>query len=140
MDLEVSPALTIPATELGWRFSRSSGPGGQHVNTSDSRVEVSWNIAESAVLTEEQRLQLLGRLERRLINGVVTVAASEQRSQLRNREIALTKLAVLVTDGLAPDGPRRRATKPTRGSGRRHMAAKTQRSATKQQRRRPSAE
>ncbi|MCU1445415.1 alternative ribosome rescue aminoacyl-tRNA hydrolase ArfB [Cryobacterium sp.] len=140
MDLEVSPALTIPATELGWRFSRSSGPGGQHVNTSDSRVEVSWNIADSAVLSEDQRLQLLTRLDRRLINGVVTIAASQQRSQLRNREIALAKLADLVTAGLAPDGPRRRATKPTRGSGRRHMAAKTQRSATKQQRRRPSAE
>jgi len=140
MDLEVSPALTIPATELGWRFSRSSGPGGQHVNTSDSRVQVSWNIADSAVLTDDQRTLLLTRLDGRLVAGVVTIAASEQRSQLRNREIALAKLAELITDGLAPDGPRRRATKPTRGSGRRHMAAKTQRSATKQQRRRPAAE
>jgi len=140
MDLEVSPALTIPATELGWRFSRSSGPGGQHVNTSDSRVQVSWNIADSAVLSDEQRTLLLSRLHSRLVAGVVTIAASEQRSQLRNREIALAKLADLITDGLAPDGPRRRATKPTRGSGRRHMAAKTQRSATKQQRRRPAAE
>ena len=87
MDLEVSPALTIPATELGWRFSRSSGPGGQHVNTSDSRVQVSWSISESAVLSDEQRMLLLTRLDRRLVNGVVTMAASEQRSQLRNREI-----------------------------------------------------
>ena len=140
MDLEVSPALTIPATELGWRFSRSSGPGGQHVNTSDSRVQVSWSVAESAVLTDEQRMLLLTRLDRRLINGVVTMAASEQRSQLRNREIALAKLAELVSEGLAPDGPRRRATKPTKGSGRRHLAAKQQRSATKAQRQRPSAE
>ena len=134
MDLEVSPALTIPATELGWRFSRSSGPGGQHVNTSDSRVQVSWSVVESAVLTDEQRMLLLTRLDRRLINGVVTMAASEQRSQLRNREIALAKLAELVAEGLAPDGPRRRATKPTKGSGRRHLAAKQQRSATKAQR------
>lgn len=140
MDLEVSPALTIPATELGWRFSRSSGPGGQHVNTSDSRVQVSWNIAESAAVTEEQRELLLARLERRVVAGAITVAASEQRSQLRNREIALAKLAELVSTGLAPDGARRRATKPTRGSARRHLAAKTQRSATKQQRRRPPAE
>ena len=140
MDLEVSPALTIPATELGWRFSRSSGPGGQHVNTSDSRVQVSWNVADSAVLSDEQRMLLLARLDRRLVAGVVTVAASEQRSQLRNREIALAKLADLVTAGLAPDAARRRATKPTRGSGRRHLVAKTQRSATKQQRRRPIAE
>ena len=92
MDLEVSPALTIPATELGWRFSRSSGPGGQHVNTSDSRVQVSWNIADSAVLTDVQRTLLLTRLDGRLVAGVVTIAASEQRSQLRNREIALAKL------------------------------------------------
>ena len=140
MDLEVSPALTIPATELGWRFSRSSGPGGQHVNTFDSRVQVSWNIADSAVLTDDQRTLLLTRLDGRLVAGVVTIAASEQRSQLRNREIALAKLAELITDGLAPDGPRRRATKPTRGSGRRHMAAKQQRSETKAHRRKPSAE
>jgi ribosome-associated protein len=140
MDLEVSPALTIPATELGWRFSRSSGPGGQHVNTSDSRVQVSWNIADSAVLTDVQRTLLLTRLDGRLVAGVVTIAASEQRSQLRNREIALAKLAELITDGLAPDGPRRRATKPTRGSGRRHLAAKQQRSETKAHRRKPSSE
>jgi len=140
MDLEVSPALTIPASELAWRFSRSSGPGGQHVNTSDSRVQVSWSVADSAVLSDEQRMRLFDRLERRMVNGVVTMAASEQRSQLRNREIALTKLAELVAVALAPDGPSRRATKPTRGSGRRHLAAKQQRSATKQQRRPPSAE
>ena len=140
MDLEVSPSLTIPAAELGWRFSRSSGPGGQHVNTSDSRVELFWNIADSAVLSESERMLLLGRLSRRLVDGVITVSASEQRSQLRNREIALAKLADLVAAGLAPDAAQRRPTKPTRGSNRRRLAAKGQRSATKQNRRRPPAE
>jgi ribosome-associated protein len=140
MDLEVSPALIIPAVELGWRFSRSSGPGGQHVNTTDSRAELSWNVSGSAVLSESQRLALLERLGPRLIGGVITVTASEQRSQLRNRELALAKLADLVRAALAPEGPRRRPTKPTRGSKYRHLAAKQQRSATKQQRRRPSAE
>ena len=140
MDLEVSPALTIPASELGWRFSRSSGPGGQHVNTSDSRVELSWNVAASAALSDGQRLLLFARLSRRLIAGVITVTASERRSQLRNREIALAKLADLVAGGLAPEAALRRATKPTRGSNRRRLAAKEQRSAKKQQRRRPSAE
>ena len=140
MDLEVSPTLTIPASELGWRFSQSSGPGGQHVNTSDSRVELIWSVADSAVLTDDQRMLLLARLDRRLVSGVVTVVSSEQRSQLRNRETALRKLADLVAAGLAPAGPRRRATKPTRGSGRRHLAAKQQRSATKRNRQRPSAE
>lgn len=140
MDLEVSPALTIPASELGWRFSRSSGPGGQHVNTSDSRVELSWDVGRSGALSDAQREILLARLGRRLVGGVVTVSASEERSQLRNREIARRKLAELASTALAPDGPRRRSTKPTRGSARRHLAAKQQRSATKQQRRRPPAE
>ncbi|HSP53506.1 MAG TPA: alternative ribosome rescue aminoacyl-tRNA hydrolase ArfB [Cryobacterium sp.] len=140
MDLEVSPALTIPERELGWRFSRSSGPGGQHVNTSDSRVELLWNVAESAALSDEQRMRLLARLAKRLVGGMITVTASERRSQLRNRELALAKLADLVAAGLAPDAAPRRPTKPTRGSGRRHLAAKQQRSATKKQRQRPSAE
>ena len=140
MDLEVSPALTIPERELGWRFSRSSGPGGQHVNTSDSRVELFWNVAESASLSDEQRMRLLARLAKRLVGGLITVTASERRSQLRNRELALAKLADLVAAGLAPDAAPRRPTKPTRGSGRRHLAAKQQRSATKKQRQRPSAE
>lgn len=140
MDLEVAPALTIPASELSWRFSRSSGPGGQHVNTSDSRVELSWNVANSAALSDGQRQMLVTRLGRRLIAGVITVAASERRSQLRNREIALAKLAELVAEGLSPEAAARRATKPTRGSNRRRLAAKEQRAATKRQRKRPSVE
>lgn len=140
MDLQVSPSLTIPAAELSWRFSRSSGPGGQHVNTSDSRVELSWNVASSAVLTEGQRLKLVTHMGGRLTGGVITVAASERRSQLRNREIALSRLAELVKAGLAPDGVRRRPTKPTRGSVRRRLAAKEQRSTTKRLRQRPPSE
>lgn len=140
MDLEVSPALTIPASELGWRFSRSSGPGGQHVNTSDSRVELSWSVADSAAISDDQRLMLFRRLGQRLVAGVITVTASERRSQLRNREIALAKLSALVAEGLAPEGARRRATKPTRGSNRRRLAAKGQRAETKRQRQRPSAD
>lgn len=137
MDLTVSPALTIPASELTWRFSRSSGPGGQHVNTSDSRVALSWNVAASTSLTDTQRQILLRRLKRRLIAGTITVTASEQRSQLRNREIALAKLAEMVADGLAPEAAARRKTKPTRGSNHRRLDAKKQRSATKRQRQRP---
>ncbi|TFC38752.1 aminoacyl-tRNA hydrolase [Cryobacterium sp. TMT2-17-1] len=140
MDLEVSPALIIPERELGWRFSRSSGPGGQHVNTSDSRVELIWSVAESEKLSDDQRMRLLARLAKRLVDGAITVTASERRSQLRNRELALAKLADIVATGLAPDAPIRRPTKPTRGSGRRHLAAKQQRSATKKQRQRPSAD
>lgn len=140
MDLKVSPALMIPASELRWRFSRSSGPGGQHVNTSDSRVELSWDVGNSVALSDDKRQLLVTRLGRRLIAGVITVTASEQRSQLRNREIALAKLSDLVAEGLAPGAALRRATKPTRGSNRRRLAAKEQRAATKRQRQRPSAE
>lgn len=132
--------MNIPAAELGWRFSRSSGPGGQHVNTSDSRVELSWNIAGSVVLTESQRERLLARLGNKLVGGVLTVSASEQRSQLRNREIALNKLAELVSAALAPGPARRRATKPTRGSVKRRLSAKGQRSETKRQRQRPTGD
>ena len=108
------------------------------MNTSDSRAEVSWSVAESQVLTAAQRQRLLTRLNGRLVSGVVTVSASEQRSQLRNREIALQKLAVVISTALAPDAPARRPTKPTRGSTRRHLAAKARRSETKRLRRRPS--
>jgi len=136
MDLEVTPSLTIPAAELQWKFSRSSGPGGQHVNTSDSRVQLTWSVADSLVVPEELRAVLLERL----VSGVVTVTVSEERSQLRNREIALENLAARLRDALAPPPPARRPTKPTRGSKRRNLAAKQQRSATKQQRQRPTSD
>jgi ribosome-associated protein len=140
MDLEVVPGLTIPAAELEWRFSRSSGPGGQHVNTSDSRVQLTWSVGDSAVLSDSQRDQLVTRLGRRLVSGRITITVSEQRSQLRNRETALENLGEVVRAALAPPPPIRRATKPTRGSTRRHLAGKKRRSETKQQRQRPSAE
>lgn len=139
MDVEVNRALKIPSSELAWRFSRSPGPGGQHVNTSDSRVELSWDVQHSAVLTEEQRDRLLERLRTRLVSGVLTVASSARRSQLRNRENAMAKLAELVSAALVPETVRR-ATKPTRGSGVRRLKAKQLRSETKKQRRRPPAE
>lgn len=140
MDLDVSPALTIPASELQWKFSRSSGPGGQHVNTSDSRVQLTWNAASSTALGDDQRAVLLARLGRRMTGGAITVTVSQQRSQLRNRETALDTLGELLRDALAPPGAARRPTRPTRGSSRRHLAAKQQRSATKRQRQRPTGE
>jgi len=136
MDLEVTPQLTIPAAELQWRFSRSSGPGGQHVNTSDSRVQLTWSIADSTALSDEQRAVLVERFP----SGKTTVTVSQQRSQLRNREAALDTLAARVRTALAPPAAARRPTRPTKGSARRHLAAKQQRSQTKQQRQRPSAE
>lgn len=138
MDLQVTRKLTIPAAELGWRFSRSSGPGGQHVNTSDSRAELTWDVTASKALTDEQRERLLDKLSGRLIDGTLTVSASEQRSQLRNRETALEKLGQVLAAALAPDGPKRRPTKPTRGSQKRRLEAKGQRSQVKKNRQRPA--
>ncbi|KZM34324.1 MULTISPECIES: alternative ribosome rescue aminoacyl-tRNA hydrolase ArfB [Oerskovia] len=133
----MSPALTIPEGELAWRFSRASGPGGQGVNTTDSRVELSWDVAASVVLSDSQRTRLRERLDKRLVGDVLTVVASEHREQLRNRAAARTRLAALVAEGLAPPARQRRATRPTRGSQERRLAAKKQRTTTKQMRRRP---
>ena len=138
MDLEVSPGLTIPAAELHWKFSRSSGPGGQHVNTSDSRVQLTWSPTASRALPAAPRAVRLAGLGRRLVAGAITLTVSEQRSQLRNREAALDSLASLVRAALAPPAATRRPTRPTRGSARRHLAAKQQRSVTKRQRQRPT--
>jgi ribosome-associated protein len=129
--------VQIPADELRWRFSRSGGPGGQSVNTADSRVELSFDVHRSPALPEHLRSRLLTRLDHRLVDGVLTIAASEYRSQHRNRQAARARLAELLTEASAPPPPRRRPTRPTRGSKERRLAGKKRRSQTKQLRRRP---
>lgn len=135
--LRVTAGVTIPESELSWRFSRSSGPGGQGVNTADSRVELLWDAAGSTALTPVQRERVLERLSGRLVDGVLTIAASEHRAQLRNRDAARDRLAALVADALRPPGPARRPTKPSRGSKERRLKAKQRRTDVKQMRRRP---
>ncbi|GAA1465131.1 alternative ribosome rescue aminoacyl-tRNA hydrolase ArfB [Microbacterium thalassium] len=135
--LRVNSGLTIPEPELTWRFSRSSGPGGQGVNTADSRVELLWDVAGSAALSPHQRERLLERLSGRLVAGALTVAASEHRAQLRNRDAARARLAALVADALRPPSPKRRPTKPSRGSQERRLKAKKQRTDVKRLRRPP---
>jgi ribosome-associated protein len=108
--LQVNARLVIPETELSWRFSRSSGPGGQSVNTTDSRAQVSFDVARSPSLPEHLRQRALTALAGRLVDGVLTVAASEQRSQLQNREAAEQRLAQLLREAVAPPPPPRRAT------------------------------
>lgn len=136
--LRVSAALTIPESELSWRFSRSSGPGGQGVNTADSRVELVWDVSNSGILSALQRERLLDRLADRLVDGVLTIAASEHRAQLRNRDAARERLAALVADALRPTAPPRRATKATRGAKERRLKAKKQRTDVKRMRQRPT--
>jgi ribosome-associated protein len=135
----VRDGVVVPEHELQWRFSRSSGPGGQSVNTTDSRVELSVDVAASAAFTQTQRERALDRLRNRLVDGVLTVAASEYRSQLRNRQAAERRMAQILREAIAPPPPRRRPTKPTQASVRRRLDSKRQRGELKQQRRAPDA-
>ena len=135
-DLPVTGSLVVPAAAQHWRFSRSSGPGGQGVNTADSRVELSVAPLELPGLTAVQRERLAARLAGRLVDGVLTVAASEHRQQLRNRQAARERLAAVLRAALAPPPPARRRTKPTRGSQERRIQAKKQRGELKRSRRR----
>jgi ribosome-associated protein len=130
-DLPVGRGLTIPGAELRERFSRSSGPGGQSVNTTDSRVTLSWDVAATTALSETRRARVLERLAGRLVDGVLSVTAETERSQLLNRREARERLAALVAEALAPPPPARKPTKPTKGSQRRRLEAKKQRGETK---------
>jgi ribosome-associated protein len=134
-DLRVNNWLVIPASELRERFSRSSGPGGQSVNTTDSRVELSFDIARSPSLPERERNRALARLEHRLADGVLTIAAETERSQLMNRDAARARLAVVLREAIAPPPPPRVPTKPTRGARERRLADKRRRGQTKRDRR-----
>jgi ribosome-associated protein len=131
----VSRSIEIPERELRWRFSRSSGPGGQSVNTADSRVELSYDVSSSSALGPVQRARALERLAGRLVDGVLTIAASEERSQLRNREAARERLARVLAEAVAPPPPRRRPTKPSRRAVERRLESKRLRARTKQLRR-----
>jgi ribosome-associated protein len=133
--LRVSRSILIPERELRWRFSRSSGPGGQSVNTADSRVELSLDVAQTTALGPVQRSRALERLSGRLIDGVLTVTAQEERSQLRNREAARERLAAILAEAVAPPPRRRRRTRPSRAAVERRLADKRRRAQTKRLRR-----
>ena len=126
--------FVLPAAELLEKFSRSSGPGGQGVNTTDSRVELRWRVLESPVLARlsaAQRLRVESALQDRLVAGELIIVASEHRSQRQNRVAARNRLADALRQALLPPPPARLATRPTRGSQRRRLEAKKQRGATK---------
>ena len=135
-EIQVRGAV-IPQQELSWRFSRSSGPGGQSVNTTDSRVELSYDLAGSEALGPVLKERALRALADRLVDGVMTVTASEHRSQLRNRETAASRLAALLTAATAPPRATRRPTRPSRAARERRLDAKQRRSEVKRLRRPP---
>ena len=128
-------SAVIPEGELSWRFSRSSGPGGQGVNTTDSRGELSFDLASSSVFGPTLKARALDRLSGRLVDGVLTVTASEHRSQLQNREAAEGRLAALLLEATAPPPRKRRPTKPSKASTERRIASKKKRGETKRLRR-----
>jgi ribosome-associated protein len=134
-DLQVKPGLVLPAAELRWRFSRASGPGGQSVNTTDSRVELAFDVLGSAALSATQRERARQRLAGRLVDGVLTVVAAEHRSQLMNRRAAADRLAETLRTAVAAPPRQRRPTRPTTGSVERRLAGKRRRAETKRARR-----
>lgn len=135
--IAVTDDVVIPEAELNWRFSRASGPGGQHVNTTDSRVELSVNIATCTAFTAQQRERALERLAPRLSEGVLTVVAASFRSQWRNRQDATERMADTLRKAIAPPGPARRATKPSKRAKRKRLDAKKRRGQVKKLRQRP---
>jgi ribosome-associated protein len=135
--LPVTPAIAIPRAELSWRFSRSGGPGGQSVNTSDSRVELRFDLAGTQALPEPLKERALTRLADRLVDGALVVTASEHRSQLQNRRAAEARLVAILAAALAPPARSRRPTRPSRGAVERRLDSKRHRGETKRLRRRP---
>jgi ribosome-associated protein len=134
-DLRLRGSLVVPEAELSWRFSRSSGPGGQSVNTTDSRAELSFDVARTTALGPVLKARALERLGDRLVDGVLTVAASEQRSQLQNRRAAEERLVELLVAAVAPPPRPRRATRPSKGAVQRRLDEKKRRGQTKRLRR-----
>lgn len=134
-ELRVNRWVTIPAAELSWRFSHSGGPGGQGVNTADSKAELRFDLAASTAIPEHLRERALRRLEDRLVEGELVVTSSAHRSQLDNRRAAATKLRILLDTAMSPEPAKRRPTRPTKASVERRLDAKRRQGRLKQQRR-----
>ena len=134
-DLRIRGSVVVPEAELAWRFSRSSGPGGQGVNTTDSRVELSLDVATTSALSPDLRERALANLGDRLVDGVLTVSAAEQRSQWQNRLSAERKLADALGAAIAPPPRPRVPTKPSASARRRRVDDKKRRGTIKKLRR-----
>ena len=134
MNLRINTHLVIPANEIRWRFSRSSGSGGQNVNKTDSRVEIIFNVSESIALTPYQKHLILLKNEVKLNNDCIYIAVQDKRTQYQNRQLALSRLASTLRDLLKPLPKRRRQTLPTRSSQKRRVDLKKKRGELKKSR------
>ena len=134
MNLTVNSKLEIPVNEIQWRFSRSSGAGGQNVNKTDSRAEIVFNVSESKTLTPYQKYRISIQDEVKLSNGCICIAVQDKRTQYQNRQLALTRLTSTLRDLLKPPPKTRRETIPTRSSQRRRIESKKKRGELKRNR------
>ena len=124
MDLKITKKLVIPSKEIKWRFSRSSGPGGQNVNKIESRVEIIFNLEDSKVLNDYQKAILKINLKNKLVKNILCLAVQEHRNQLQNRQLALLKLSLIIKDGLNKQFKFRKSTKPTKASQKKRVEFK----------------
>ena len=136
MDLIITPGLVIPSRELKWRFSRSSGPGGQKVNKTNTRVEIIFNIEESKVLNDYQKKVLTKKLKNKLVNNCICLPVQDQRNQLLNRQLAIVRISSLIRNSLKNPSEVRKATKPSKASQKRRLDSKKKRGELKKNRQR----
>ena len=136
MDLIITSRLVIPSRELKWRFSRSSGPGGQKVNKTNTRVEIIFNIEESKVLNDYQKKVLMKKLKTKLVNNCICLAVQEERNQLLNRQIAIKRISSVIRNSLKNSSKIRKATKPSKASQNRRLDSKKKRGELKKNRQR----
>ena len=136
MDLIITPRLVIPSSELKWRFSRSSGPGGQNVNKTNSRVEIIFNIEKSKALNDYQKLVITKKLKTKLVNNSIRLTVQDQRNQLLNRQLAIVRIVSLIRNSLKNPSKIRKATKPTKASQKRRLDSKKKRGELKKNRQR----
>jgi len=134
MDLKITKTLVIPSNEIKWRFSRSSGPGGQNVNKIESRVEIIFNIEDSKVLNDYQKAILKINLKNKLVKNILCLAVQEHRNQLQNRQLALMKLSSIIKDGLNKQFKFRKSTKPSKASQKKRVEFKKKRGELKKSR------
>ena len=134
MDLKITKRLVIPSNELKWRFSRSSGPGGQNVNKIESRVEIIFNLEDSKVLNDYQKAILKINLKNKLVKNILCLAVQEHRNQLLNRQLALIKFSSIIKDGLNKPFKLRKSTQPTKASKKKRVEGKKKRGELKKSR------
>jgi len=134
MDLKITKTLVIPSNEIKWRFSRSSGPGGQNVNKIESRVEIIFNLEDSKVLNDYQKAILKVNLKNKLVKNILCLAVQKHRNQLLNRQLALMKFSSIIKDGLNKPYKFRKSTKPSKASQKKRVELKKKRGELKKSR------